>query len=231
MLHAAAETALREAHAVTAAADALDRRAHAMIARSAVPGAPLHHAHGGVGISNGVPSWGGDASAAPQSGPHSSDDVLLGVIGGLKAASQPLSTCEAWHPSLGWRSLPALSCARAYCAVACAGPRRRAADSIVYAIGGSGGGSPLDTVETLQLGPHVSAMQVPDRDDALSLPGWRRIAHLAKPRVWHAACALGETIYTVGGFDGRSYIADAEVLDISVDAPRGMWSAIKVCFA
>ena len=156
MLHVASETALREAHAVNAAADAMERRAQAALAAmsSGAPAAQHHSARGAPGLHLHVPPGMGPPAAG--------DDVMLCVIGGLaEGPSKPLSTAEAWHPSLGWRHLPDLSQPRAYCAAALtvSSRPRDGQGGVLYALGGSQGGAPLDSVEALHLDAHISAMQ------------------------------------------------------------------------
>ena len=224
MLHVASETALREAHAVTAAADAMERRAQAALAAvsSGAPAAQHHSARGAPGLHLHVP---------PRMGPPAAgDDVMLCVIGGLaEGPSKPLSAAEAWHPSLGWRHLPDLSQPRAYCAAALtvSSRPRGGQGGVLYALGGSQGGAPLDSVEALHLDAHISAMQQVQTGGG-HIPGWRRLAAMNTARVWHAACALGDDVYAVGGFDGRQYLSSLEVLDVATDAPRGMWRSLSV---
>jgi hypothetical protein len=219
MLHVATETALREAHAVTAAADAMERRAQAaLVAQPSGAATVQHHSTRGAA---GLPPHVQLGMGPPGGG----DDVMLCVIGGLAEASKPLVAAEAWHPSLGWRHLPELSTPRAYLATALT-MRARGGGAIVYALGGSQGGAPLDSVEALHLDAHISAMQ--QAEARPHIPGWRRLAALNAARVWHAACALGEHVYTVGGFDGRQYLSSLEMLDAATDAPRGMWRSLSV---
>ena len=223
MLHAASETALREAQAVTAAADAMERRAQAALVAVSTGAAAVQH-HGMRGAAGLAPH------AAPGMGPPGGgDDVMMCVIGGLAEASKPLAAAEAWHPSLGWRHLPELSTPRAYLATALTtGSKARGGQrAILYALGGSQGGAPLDSVEALHLDAHISAMQQAQAGSP-HIPGWGRLAAMNTARVWHAACALGDDVYTVGGFDGRQYLSSLEMLDAATDAPRGMWRSLSV---
>jgi len=195
-LRAAAENALREASAVAALAEASERRAQAQA--FAHPPLSRHQAP----VEESLP----EASRAPS-------HALLFAVGGLSKASTPLDSAEGLHMAeKAWRPLPRLSCARAYCAAAAAGPAGRQGDCTLYVTGGSGGAAPLDSCEALPPGEGAA---------------WRRVARMATRRVWHSAAALGERVYVAGGYDGTRYLSCCEVLDMAQDAPRGMWRTLS----
>ncbi len=215
------DAALARAAAAAAAADAAETRrvaAAGFAAAAFAPPPPAHaalHAHAAAARVSASGAAAGDARLGGGAGspPPPPAPAQLFAVGGLSRAAAPLASCEAFDPvSSAWRPLPALSCARGYCAAAAAGGCGRRGAATLYALGGSGGGAPLDSCEAL-------------------LPGaasWRRVAPMGTPRVWHAAAVLGHAVYVVGGYDGARALAAAEALHTEVDAPRGIWKQLAV---
>lgn len=124
------------------------------------------------------------------------------IFGGHDGRVQNRVECLNLTTTL-WTKIPKMNMKRDELA-ACIGP-----DNMIYAIGGYGGGE-------------NACLQTAERFD-MSTGKWEMIASMNEGRRAHAAVALPDGIYAIGGYNGKEYISSVEKYDYFTN----QWTLVK----